>query len=161
MILAGLGCGMLVQMNLLVAQGSTSQDNVALITANTAFWQNMGAVIGIAVLGVVYNNQLTPKLEAHLPPGVPVKPFITSPSLISKLPDYLKIPVQTAYIETLRVMFLIVVGTGCCVFLSSMLLRKAKLTTKKEAAGAASEPAPEMATTTETKAAEAVVATQV
>lgn len=142
LIVAGAGSGMLVQMNLLVAQGSTTQEKVALVTANTAFWQNLGAVIGIAILGTVYGNILEPKLIAYLPPGTPVEPFMNSPSLVSKLPMPLRALVQQAYIETLSTMFKIVIGTAGGVFLGSMLLRKDKLGPKKADAGEAKEAEP-------------------
>jgi len=51
--LAGLGIGCLVQMNMLVAQGSTTEDKVAGVTSNVAFFQNLGAVFGIAILGAL------------------------------------------------------------------------------------------------------------
>ncbi|KAI9034026.1 major facilitator superfamily domain-containing protein [Hyaloraphidium curvatum] len=130
LLIAGMGVGCLVQMNMLVAQGSTTQAKVAVITANMAFWQNLGAVVGIAVLGAVYNNALVPRLREHLPPGMPVEPFVNSPALISKLPPEIRRPVQQAYVDTLGIMFLVVVGTACAVVCSSMLLKKARLTRK-------------------------------
>jgi hypothetical protein len=39
LFLAGFGCGFTVQMILLVAQGSTKQEHVSTVTANTSFWQ--------------------------------------------------------------------------------------------------------------------------
>jgi hypothetical protein len=81
--------------------------------------------------GIVYNNLLTPSLLAYLPSGIPPKPFITQPSLISSLPPEIRVPVQQAYIDTLSVMFKIVVGTGCGVAATSMLLRKGRLMSKK------------------------------
>ncbi|KAI9014035.1 major facilitator superfamily domain-containing protein [Hyaloraphidium curvatum] len=127
LIIAGLGCGCIVQLVMLVAQGSTEQRRVAEVTANISFWQILGATVGIAVLGVIYTVTLGPKLAANLPPGTPIEPFIQSPAAIASLPDDLRVPVQQAYVDTLALMFRVVIGFAAAVLICSMGMRKKKL----------------------------------
>lgn len=127
LIVAGLGCGCVVQLILIVAQASTTQALVAEVTANCSFWQVLGATIGIAVLSVGYTNQLTSQLTALLPPGAPIEEIINQPSLIATMPDDIRIPAQTAYVNTLALLFRICVAFGGILFLGSFGLRKKKL----------------------------------
>ncbi|KAI9014036.1 major facilitator superfamily domain-containing protein [Hyaloraphidium curvatum] len=130
LIIAGLGCGCMVMSVMLVAQGSTDQKRVSEVTANISFWQVLGATVGIAVLGVIYTVTLGPKLAANLPPGTPIEPFIQSPAAIASLPDDLRVPVQQAYVDTLALMFRVVIGFAGAVLICSMGMRKKKLSSE-------------------------------
>lgn len=127
LIVAGAGCGCIVQMVLLISQGTTSQENVALATANCSFWQVLGAVIGLAVQGVVYTTTLQSKLSALFPPGTPIDAFVNQPSLIGTLPVEVRVPVQIAYVDTLSLMFKVSIAFAGALLLGSFFMRRSKL----------------------------------
>ena len=87
----------------------------------------LGAVLGIAFLGVIFVNQLTAKLIAFFPPGTSIDEFINQPTLISGLPEDVRVPVQQAYVETLSLMFKVSIGFAGAMLIGSLFMKKSKL----------------------------------
>ncbi|KAJ3102661.1 hypothetical protein HDU97_000358 [Phlyctochytrium planicorne] len=139
LLIAGIGIGAGIQTVLISAQASVGPELVAVVTANTNFWQTIGAVLGLAIVSSVFNNKLdqfyeeeTRGLDIVIPPGLPndiFKKSIASVRVI--LPPEQQGPVIHAYIRTLSLLFLISVPFAGMLVLSSLFIKKERLPADK------------------------------
>nr|KAJ3418204.1 hypothetical protein HK105_000201 [Polyrhizophydium stewartii] len=66
MIIAGCGIGFMLQTRILSIQASVTQANIASATASSNFFQTLGGVLGIAIVGTAFNNVLASELGPEL-----------------------------------------------------------------------------------------------
>ncbi|KAI0225396.1 hypothetical protein L0F63_001753 [Massospora cicadina] len=83
LLMVGLGVGLCIQTNTIVSQASVAFDDVAVATSLVSFSQSMGGVIGLAVLGSVFQNTLATNLIKTLPQGYSYRSFTNTLSLTS------------------------------------------------------------------------------
>ncbi|KAK9762568.1 hypothetical protein K7432_011573 [Basidiobolus ranarum] len=67
--IAGAGMGMSTRTLMMCAQASVSSEDVAIVTSMFEFIQPIGAAVGIALCGGIFNNRLIPIIKPILPPG--------------------------------------------------------------------------------------------
>jgi EmrB/QacA subfamily drug resistance transporter len=75
LVIIGLGIGTTIPLYLNAAQSAVSDQLTGVVTSQITFWRNVGATIGIAVLGSVLSQQLPGQIQAqtasrNLPPQV-------------------------------------------------------------------------------------------
>ncbi|KAJ3108397.1 hypothetical protein HDU96_007534 [Phlyctochytrium bullatum] len=63
LLVAGLGCGCIIQIRILALQASVDGPRIAIATAVSQFCQSLGGTIGVAVTGTIFNNVLAQKLS--------------------------------------------------------------------------------------------------
>ncbi|KAJ3287001.1 hypothetical protein HK104_008789 [Borealophlyctis nickersoniae] len=114
LFLAGVGQGNLVQTRVIGIQASVSLGNIAVATATSNFAQTLGGVIGIAIVGTIFNNLLTTHLQdalssstVHLPPGLQTpEGILNAASKIRSIPDPAVVGViTTAFTDSLGMAF--------------------------------------------------------
>ncbi|KAI8846775.1 major facilitator superfamily domain-containing protein [Chytridium lagenaria] len=102
---------------------SVSSDLMAIITANTNFWQTIGAVIGLAIV-----SRGDKGMTLMLPPGVPKEALLKSVTVVREfLPVEQQAAVIHAYVRTLSLVFLIAVPFAGLVVVSSLFVKKERL----------------------------------
>ncbi|KAJ3102662.1 hypothetical protein HDU97_000359 [Phlyctochytrium planicorne] len=139
LLIAGIGIGAGIQTVLLSAQASVGPELLAVVTANTNFWQTIGAVLGLAIVSSVFNNKLdqfyeeeTRGMNISIPPGLPsdiLKKSIASVRVI--LPPEQQGPVIHAYVRTLSLLFMIAVPFAALLLLASLFIKKERLPAEK------------------------------
>ncbi|KAK9693152.1 hypothetical protein K7432_014049 [Basidiobolus ranarum] len=67
--ITGAGMGMCTRTLLMCAQGSVNLEDMAIVTSMFEFIQPIGATVGIAICGGIFNNRLIPVMKSVLPPG--------------------------------------------------------------------------------------------
>ncbi|KAI9359971.1 major facilitator superfamily domain-containing protein [Zopfochytrium polystomum] len=144
LLVGGVGAGLGVQMITLVAQFSVPEPLLAAATAVTTFFQTLGAAVGLAVLSVTFNSVLPQKVAANIEranatlhftvPGVDLPALYKSPSLIrSALPEAEWGPIVHGYVETLQLVFHVMIPFAGVMLVASMFMRKDRLPSGREA----------------------------
>ncbi|KAJ3102660.1 hypothetical protein HDU97_000357 [Phlyctochytrium planicorne] len=139
LLIAGLGVGAGIQTVLLSAQASVEPELLAAVTANTNFWQTIGAVLGLAIVSSVFNNKLdqfyeeeTRGMNIFIPPGVPDDILKKSISSVRKiLPPEQQGPVIHAYVRTVSLVFWIAVPFAALLLVASLFIKKERLPAEK------------------------------
>ncbi|KAI9345868.1 major facilitator superfamily domain-containing protein [Zopfochytrium polystomum] len=143
LLVAGIGSGLGIQMIVLVGQFTVTEDSLAAVTSTTTFFQSLGAVIGLAVMSVVFNSVLPKKVAANLAatnttlhfqvPGVDLESLYKSASLIRiALPESEWGPVVHGYVETLQLVFYVSIPFSAMMLASSFFMRKQRLPSGRE-----------------------------
>lgn len=103
------------------------------------FFQLLGGVIGIAIAGTIFNNQLGTKLgqlETPLEPEI-LKAVTQSVTVIFELPEEQQAPVVNAYVKSLDYVFILSVPVAVVASLSSMFIKNWNLKKRGATAGVA------------------------
>ncbi|KAI9359966.1 major facilitator superfamily domain-containing protein [Zopfochytrium polystomum] len=140
----GVGSGLGLQMVTLVAQFSVPESLLAAVTSVVAFFQTLGAAVGLAVLSVVFNSVLPEKVTASIAranatlhftvPGVDLAALYKSPSLIrTSLPEAEWGLVVHGYVETLQLVFHMMIPFAGLMLVASLFMRKERLPSGREA----------------------------
>jgi hypothetical protein len=79
----------------------------------------LGGVIGIAIAGTVFNNQLHSNLPSTLPADVAAQ-VVASVTVIKTLAEPVRGIVIAAYVQSLRPVFVIAVPAGALASLSAL-----------------------------------------
>ncbi|KAJ3343518.1 hypothetical protein HDU93_008177 [Gonapodya sp. JEL0774] len=131
LIMTGGGLGLSVQTLIIAAQVAAPPEQLSLVTANVNFWQQIGAVLGIAITSSVFSNKLTTSLM-ELAPNAVVAYVKNNPSNLRNSPPSLIPPeelegVISAYVAGLDLLFLLTVPFAGMYFISSLFVKKSKL----------------------------------
>jgi hypothetical protein len=108
--------------NTIIAIQAEYADDEKMIPQATSlvnFTQLLGGVIGIAIAGTIFSNQLNSNLPDALPADVK-KAVAQSVTIIFTLPDDLKGPVIDAYAKSLKPVFILGVPAGALAAFSAM-----------------------------------------
>ncbi len=70
MVLAGIGCGTFFSLPMLVAQNALPASRLGVSTAAVRYTGQLGATLGIAIVGTVINSAISGDLTQHLPTSV-------------------------------------------------------------------------------------------
>jgi EmrB/QacA subfamily drug resistance transporter len=108
MILLGIGFGLTVQTATLAAQVAVPMKDAAMATALNVFFQVIGGVIGLAVEGTLFNNELSKGLADvgdQLPGGSPHGDISQSIEAIRALPDETRQVVYEAYLSAFQMQY--------------------------------------------------------
>ena len=103
-VLVGLGVGFVMQVLLFVVQRSVRPADLGAATAVTVLARILGGVVGVAVLGNVFNRSLVCELARRAPALDPTKVH-GDPASIAALPALVRDEVVTSYAHALTMTF--------------------------------------------------------
>lgn len=133
-ILLGAGLGAAIQNPVVVAQAQYAKapNLVSQATSLVTFMQLLGSSIGLAISSAILSSQLVRKLNSVTPPLPPdIKAAVReSVSVVFTLPDAIRLPVVSAYVDAVKSVFLIIVATAAMSSLASLLISRKRVDIK-------------------------------
>lgn len=111
MVVVGAGIGLALQQLLLVVQNDAAQRDLGVATASSQFFRNVGATVGVAILGSVMNSGLRESITVRLPrdaeqPAGGIDPgSVLDPSVLSSLSPAVVEAVRGGLAEQLHEVF--------------------------------------------------------
>lgn len=130
----GAGIGLVMQVLILAAQNSVSQQDLGVATSGATFFRSLGGAIGVSALGALLTHRLLVTIPARLvAAGVPVTKTtgegikLGSPAAIAKLPEPLRGAVVGGFADALHTVFLTGVPITAVAFVILMFLREIPL----------------------------------
>jgi MFS family permease len=131
MLVLGAGLGMVMQVLVLAVQNSVEHSDLGVATSAATFFRSMGGTVGTAVFGTVLATVLHGRLAERLPAGtterLSLDELTSSPAAINALPDALREPVITSFVDALHVVFLIAAPFAVLAFALTWLLEEIPL----------------------------------
>ncbi|GAA6031271.1 hypothetical protein JCM8097_005577 [Rhodosporidiobolus ruineniae] len=127
-ILLGLGVGLVMQ-NSMFAMQAEFKDNMRLIgqaTGLSSFFQFLGGTIALAVCQAVLASQL-PEQFAKYAPTAPLKVIKESPLEIWTLPEDVRGGAITAYVQSLKIVFILGVPFSILCIVSGLFVSNIKI----------------------------------
>jgi EmrB/QacA subfamily drug resistance transporter len=126
-IIFGVGLGMAFQLPVMAIQAEYAKKPELIPQASSllTFFQLLGGVIGIAIAGTIFNNQLVKELGAYadqIPPDV-LKAVKQSVTVIFQLPEALQGPVVHAYVKSLDYVFIFCVPVAALTTVFALLIK--------------------------------------
>jgi EmrB/QacA subfamily drug resistance transporter len=123
---AGIGLGM--QNLVLAVQNAFPQKDVGTATSSNNFFREIGATVGVAVVGAVFTNRLTDALVGIGTDFGGAGSESITPAIVRSLPEAVRDQIVNAYADSLLPIFLglvpvILVGTVLAFFLPNRKLR--------------------------------------
>ncbi|CAG8630325.1 10699_t:CDS:2 [Ambispora gerdemannii] len=125
LLIPGLGVGLIMQTTLLFCHAAVEYKDVAAVTSMLNFFRSIGAVFGVAIVGTIFNNDLSNRIEA-LSLGISAEAIKSSSTYVKSLPPNLRESVIHAYVEALQVSYRVIIPFGVLCFLSALLIGKNK-----------------------------------
>lgn len=125
-VVLGLGIGGAMQTFTLVVQNAVGREDLGVATASVQFFRNVGATIGIALLGAVMAARLGPAIAERLPAGAPADldaASVLDPDALAGLPPGAEDAVRGALADALDGAFLAAVPVVVVAIVASVLLR--------------------------------------
>lgn len=101
------------------AEFADKEDMIPQATSLVNFTQLIGGVIGIAIAGTLFSNQIRSNLPKDLDPEI-AKVVVNSVSVIFTLPEAVRDVVIDAYVKSLKPVFIIGVPAGAFASLSAL-----------------------------------------
>ncbi len=95
--LFGTGAGLIMQVLVLLVQNAAAPGLMGTATAANNFFREIGASLGVAVVGSIFTVRLTDRLDQTLPPGSGLTANALTPDLLAALPDELRVLIADAY----------------------------------------------------------------
>jgi EmrB/QacA subfamily drug resistance transporter len=105
----GAGLGLTVQVLVLIVQNSVPHKVLGTATAANAFFREIGATVGSAVVGSVFATRLTAQLADTFGSGDNAEANSLTPAAINALPSELHDLISSAYAEALAPIYLFLV----------------------------------------------------
>ncbi len=146
LVVLGLGMGMTFQPYVIATQNAVEPANLGIATASVQFFRSMGGSVAVAALGALLANRLAAELTAQL--GADAS-RVDKDRLLNtgSVPSDLAASTQAALADALHVVFVAAVPLGVLAVLLAIALEERPLRTRSpQAQRAASDPAPEPAT---------------
>ncbi|MBP2472210.1 EmrB/QacA subfamily drug resistance transporter [Crossiella equi] len=97
----GVGMGLAMQVLVVAVQNSVPQADLGTATSAHTYFREVGASLGVALVGAVFTGRLAANLPAGLPGGTSV-----TPELVRGLPPELRAGVAQSYADSLPQIFL-------------------------------------------------------
>lgn len=120
--LLGTGIGMMMQILLIIVQNAVSPKMVGTATSANSFFREIGATIGISVVGALFASRLQTQLAQNLPSmpegNTSQNTESITPALLKSLPDVIQDAFITSYSDALTPIFLYLVP----VFFAGLIL---------------------------------------
>ncbi len=129
----GAGVGCIFQILILAVQNSVSFDAVGTATSSHSFFREIGATIGIAVVGGLFSSRLTGLLAERLPPDIdlPIENVESiTPAILRMLPETAQDIFINAYANALTPIFIYLIPVFLCGALLACFLPNIKLEQK-------------------------------
>ncbi|KAJ1680185.1 hypothetical protein EV182_000527 [Spiromyces aspiralis] len=147
LLLCGIGTGMTVAPNIVIAQGAVKPRQMAVSTTLVIFTRTIGGVFGLAIADAVFANALRPRLQAigsqHPEYAHTLMASQDDVSLIwdSGFPADVRRDAIYAYSESLHKVFITLIPLSAIGFLASLVLKRIEPASKEEEGEAAPKPA--------------------
>ena len=126
--MAGLGYAGMLTVTLLALISAVEHEHQAAITSASYAFRSTGSAIGITIASAVFQNLLSRYLWAALRGQKDAAEIIAhlrdNLEVIKTLPEDIKLPVQEAYMESLRGVFLTTLGISVVAWLASLAMRE-------------------------------------
>ncbi|PVF94123.1 ABC transporter [Serendipita vermifera] len=140
-IILGAGLGVAFQQPMMAIQAEYVDEPSLIPQASSllTFFQLLGGVVGIAIAGTIFNNQLSKTIAQYassLPPEM-VTPVKQSVTVIFSLPPELKSQVVHAYVKALDYTFIMTVPAAVLASITSLFIKNWNLKKRGAGAGAA------------------------
>ncbi|ORX90855.1 MFS general substrate transporter [Basidiobolus meristosporus CBS 931.73] len=126
LVIVGTGAGCVIQTLILAGQSAVSHQDMGVVTAMSSFFRSIGGVLGIAIFGSVFNNQLITGLS-KLSYDIPIKEATNSFQFMDTLPAEERLAVMGVYVHVLRTIFFIAVGMSGLAFLFTLGIKYVKM----------------------------------
>ena len=143
LVLFGVGLGTLYPALLTAAQNALPQSMLGTVSGATQFFEEMGAIIGVTLVGALVTGRLTSELAARLPPDLAERADPTqllseeaSSGLLAEIGETGFLQILEALPEALAVAitsnFWLSVGVGVIAFFAVLTLKEKRLRTGEE-----------------------------
>ncbi|KAF0404946.1 MFS general substrate transporter [Gigaspora margarita] len=119
-LITGIGIGLIMQTTILAGQGVVEYKDMAIVTSLLQFYESMGTVFGVAIMGTVFNNVFNSNLPPQYQGKISLHDFDSS--TLGQIPDVI---VQT-FVLAFDVAFKVVIGMGSFAFILSLFMIKVK-----------------------------------
>lgn len=127
--LLGAGVGMMMQTLVLAVQNDFPAADVGTATSANNFFREIGATLGMAVVGAIFTNRLTDQLATRLPAGNPAgNTNSLTPAMVHSLPDPVREAVVLSYQQALTPVFRYLVPLFAVGLVLALLLPEKRLT---------------------------------
>lgn len=129
----GLGLGLSMQLLVLIVQNSFPGSMVGTATAANNFFRQIGATMGMAVVGALFTNRLMDNLAARLPQGADAGATSSTsltPDAVAGLPPQIQEAIVTSYNDALVPLFLLLVPLTVVATIVLLFLKERPLATK-------------------------------
>ncbi|WP_283137863.1 MDR family MFS transporter [Rhizohabitans arisaemae] len=129
MVVLGTGIGLVMQVVVLAVQSAAPVRDLGVATSTVAFMRMVGASVGVAVFGAIFNSQITAKLAASVPGAAAQLPDVgqLSTEAINGLPQPVRSGVLTAIADSLTTVFFWAVPFLVAAFLLALVLKEVPL----------------------------------
>ncbi|MFC8734024.1 MDR family MFS transporter [Luteimicrobium sp. NPDC057192] len=127
----GLGIGLVMQNIILAVQNSVDPHEIGVATSANSYFREIGATLGIAVIGTIFTSRLTERLtdvfsQAGGAPGGGGADSLT-PDVVKQLPEPIHSGVLNAYVDALAPTFWYLVPIGVLALVMAFFLPQLKL----------------------------------
>jgi multidrug resistance protein len=126
----GMGLGLLLQLIILVCQLSVQDEDVAIATGFITFTTNIGGVIGLAIVGSVYNNILAQQLAIYLPNFSPED--LARPHIAGALDEQNKELLRYCYFVAFRYGYICMIPFAIICAISVFFITKVAVPSKED-----------------------------
>ncbi|WP_336882472.1 DHA2 family efflux MFS transporter permease subunit [Rhodococcus globerulus] len=129
----GAGLGMVMQVLVLAVQNAVEYRDLGTGTSGATFFRTIGASVGVAVFGAVFNSQLAAHLTSDIPSAAvgpcSAEVLETSTLTLPSCPPLVQSWFLDGFADAFQVVFLIAVPIGVLAFVLSWLLPEVELRT--------------------------------
>ncbi|HTR71214.1 MAG TPA: MDR family MFS transporter [Mycobacteriales bacterium] len=131
MVIFGLGLGMTMQILLIAAQNAVPYSDLGMATSLSSFSRSIGASIGVAIFGTIFNNRLAANLTKHLPTEalhqLHGSSVTANPAQVKHLPAAVRDGLLVSFSDALHVVFLVGVPFALLSFAMTLILKEIPL----------------------------------
>ncbi|MCA1811898.1 MAG: MFS transporter [Halobacteriales archaeon] len=143
MFLLGAGIGMTMQVMVLAVQNALDLRQMGIGTAANNFVRSMGSVIGVALFGVIFSDEIraaVPEIIANGgDPRVAFGALRSNPGLIHGLPDAIRVPLETHVATGVAHIFLYAIPAVLVAWLLTFFLKEVPLRSTRNLGAAVGE----------------------
>jgi EmrB/QacA subfamily drug resistance transporter len=131
MAVLGTGLGLTMQILMLAAQNSVPYSKLGVATSMSSFARSIGGSLGVAVFGTIFNSRLAANLPKHVPAAALAHlggaNVTANPAQLKGLPSPIRTGLQTAFSDSLHVVFLVGAPVAAVAFLLALKLKELPL----------------------------------
>lgn len=127
-IVSGVGLGILFPSMQFSLQAATTNKDMGFAVAMFSFFRSFGQAIGVAIGGVIFQNQMMKKLRAYpqfaSQANELAKDAAALVQIIKATPDgQNKLDLRTAYVDSVRVIFIVLCALSAVALVSSFFIK--------------------------------------
>ncbi|KAF9985956.1 hypothetical protein BGZ65_009290 [Modicella reniformis] len=123
----GIGLGLSMQTVVLAIQSAVETKDIAVATANATFFRTVGSVLGVAIVGTVFNNSVKTNLKPLIALYPKIAEVLTDSYLAPTFGPELEAQILHGYMLALRSAFTVCIPFMALAFLCSLPIQHHKL----------------------------------